>query len=271
MHCLTTVFLLFALFFGCLEARAEITVSDSFCEEGQKQDPMVKVLLKEGVTTALVESRGAYDLSSNGVHIGSFVQGKRAAVHALYENLRWGEQVIKAQNFTITSKDDGSLFVNGIQYKGVINVSRKDGEITLSIVNEVSVEEFLRSILSVKYLQVLSKEALSAFVILERTSFYERLLSKMSGNELWHVKAEEENYFGYGVTRRFFGVEEAVDWTTRLILDDGAPLMNFEIKDEISEKIVRLAGQGLNAKQILEIFWPAANFVVIDKWDGSLY
>ncbi|MEG0287780.1 MAG: SpoIID/LytB domain-containing protein [Victivallaceae bacterium] len=266
------IFLLLLFCFCCREVNSEITVTDSFCETSRKKDPILKVLLVENATTVLIESKGPYDLSGNGVYIGTYNQGKRANVHGLYGTLRWGEQLTESKHLVLTStEEDGTLFVNGLQYKGSLHIYLAEDNLSLSVVNEISSEDFLRSVLSVKYLKAVPKEALSAFVILERTAFYERLLAQASYDKLWHLRADQEGYLGYGVTKRFYGVEEAVDWTMRLILDNPVTLIEPKLKGEIEDKIIRLAAQGFNAKQILEVFYPEVEFMVIDGWDEAVY
>ena len=133
--------------------------------------------------------------------------------------------------------------------------------------NELAVEDYLKSILSVKYLKELDKEALSACVILERTALYERLLAGNSNN-FWHVNAQDDCYGGFGVTSQFYGVEEAVDWTSRLVLDNPEGLV-FNADYLLQENVGRLAIEGYNARQILEKFYKDAELVVIESWEDD--
>ncbi|WP_213318450.1 SpoIID/LytB domain-containing protein [Chlamydiifrater volucris] len=256
------------LLFSSQVLRAEITASDQFVKQGIDQEPKVRVLVVEESTTALVEAKGAHRVFGNGRILQTSFQGKRSAVHALYEGVRWGEEYPGVSCLKVEPLDEGaSLFVNGIQYKGSVYI-HKTGRGCIVVTNELTVEDYLKSVLSVKYLSPLDKEALSACVILERTALYEKLLS-IGENCFWHLMASREGYGGYGVTRRSFGVEEAVDWTCRLVLDNEEGL-SVDADALLKNGVEHLAVEGLNARQILEKFYPQADFVVIDSWrDGE--
>ncbi|ANH79122.1 SpoIID/LytB domain-containing protein [Candidatus Chlamydia sanziniae] len=244
---------------------AEVKVSDTFIKQDVLAEPKVRVLLLRESTTALIEAKGAYRVYGDNVLLQTAAQGQRCAVHALYEGIRWGEhypgvQCLKIEPAEVTA----SLFLNGIQYQGSLYI-HQTADHCIRISNEVTIEDYLKSVLSIKYLRELDKEALSACVILERTALYEKLLAKNPQN-FFHLKAEEEGYAGFGVTKQFYGVEEAVDWTARLVIDSPEGLV-VDADSLLKSHVDRFAIEGYNARQILEQFYKNIDFVVIESWD----
>ncbi|AGS01836.1 SpoIID/LytB domain-containing protein [Chlamydia trachomatis] len=245
---------------------ADVKVSDAL-SQSILVEPKIRVLLLSESTTALIEAKGAFSVFGDGELLRVSSQGQRCAAHALYGGIRWGENYPNVECLKIEPLDGAaSLFVDGIQYKGAIYIHRTDRS-CLFIVNELAVEDYLKSTLSVKYLKELDKEALSACVILERTALYERLLAGNS-HSFWHVNAQEDRYGGFGVTSQFYGVEEAVDWTSRLVLDNPEGLV-FNADYLLRANVDRLAIEGYNARQILEKFYKDADLVVIESWEDD--
>ena len=247
---------------------SEVRVSDTFIEQAVVSEPKVRVLLLDESTTALIEAKGPHRIYGDSIHKQTSSQGLRCAVHALYDGIHWGEQYSDVLCLKIEPLDGcASLFLNGIQYHGALYIHRTANH-CIMVSNEVAIEDYLKSVLSIKYLRELDKEALSACVILERTALYEKLLATNPQN-FWHLKADEEGYIGYGVTKQFYGVEEAVDWTARLVVDSPQGLF-ISADGLLRENVERLAVEGYNARQILEKFYKDAEFVVIESWNESL-
>lgn len=266
---LKRVIVLALLLFNSCAAFAEIKVSESLCSERQeiKPGPAIKVLIKQDVITALVEVRGDYKVSSEDQTLSIGYTGKRLAVHSIYEGLMWGDEYANHTHLIIEPMDDrGFVFINGIQYKGKVHIY-KTNQHYVTLINEVSIEDFLKSVLSIKVTYSMPKEALAAIAIMERTQFYERLLENYNPQCLWHVLADAECYCGYGVTRRFLGVEEAVDWTSRIILDNVPESFSWDLNAHIQQSIFDLSSLGYNARQIFESFYPEAKLLVVEEWD----
>ncbi|SPN73526.1 H-34,SpoIID/LytB domain,Stage II sporulation protein [Chlamydia serpentis] len=262
-------YVLLGLFFSTsISGTSEVKVSDTFIKQATVVEPKIRILLANESTTALIEAKGPYRIYGDNVLLDTAIQGQRCVVHALYEGIRWGEFYPGLQCLKIEPIDESaSLFFNGIQYQGALYVHRKDNH-CIMVSNEVAIEDYLKSVLSIKYLKELDKEALSACVILERTALYERLLARNPQN-FWHLKADEENYAGFGVTKQFYGIEEAVDWTARLVVDSPQGLM-LDAQGLLQSNVDRLAIEGLNARQILEKFYKDIDFVVIESWNEEL-
>ena len=174
--------------------------------------PKIKVLLEKDIPSAFLEARGAYRVvrKDSGTILSSGSTGKRFVVHALQDGLRWGEEYPDVYQISVIPlAQDSYLFVNGIQYKGAVSIYHvRDNRIT--IVNEVSIEDYLKSTLAVQYEETLSKEAMAALTIIARTEAYSKALQGGSTTRPWDTAAHEASYYGFGVTQRKNGVEEAV-------------------------------------------------------------
>ena len=137
---------------------ADVKVSDAL-SQSILNEPKIRVLLLKESTTALVEAKGAFSVFGDGELLQVSSQGQRCAAHALYGGIRWGENYPNVECLKIEPLDgSASLFVNGIQYKGAVYIHRTERN-CLFVVNELAVEDYLKSILSVKYLKELDKEA----------------------------------------------------------------------------------------------------------------
>jgi hypothetical protein len=220
--------------------------------------PKIKVLLEKDVASAYLEAKGSYRVirKDSGTVLSTGSVGKRFVAHALQDGLRWGEEYPDVyQICVIPTSSESLLYVNGIQYKGAISIYHvKENRIT--IVNEVSIESYLKSTLALQYEDVLLKEAMAALVIAARTEAYSRVLNAQSNTRPWDITASEANYYGCGVTQRENGVEEAVDWSRYMVLESlkhGGPLQNVRLDPEKADE---LAQKGLDAQKILKTAFP---------------
>lgn len=216
------------------------------------QGPKIRVLLAKDITSALIESKGAYKVvnKADGSILSSGSIGKRYGLHAIQKGLRWGEEYPDVYQITIKPiNEESSLFVEGIQYKGSISVycSSKN---RITIVNEVPIESFLTSVMSIKYGYPLAKESLAAATILERSALYELVKGNYDPDAIYDCTKEEMGYQGYGVTKQWVGVDEAV-LATRFMVVGGERTINIKQLEE-------LAHLGLDAKQILHSCYPSA-------------
>jgi stage II sporulation protein D len=250
----------------CLVATSMVITAPVFAEKPFRssthklvpnyQGPKVRVLLAENVISALVESKGAYRVvnRADGSILSSGSIGKRYGLHALQKGLRWGEEYPDVYEITIKPVDEeSSLFVDGIQYKGAISVYHAPNH-RITIVNEIPIENFLLSVLSVKYDFPVAKEALAALTILERGDVYSRVERNSHGQSWYDYTVEEIGYKGHGVIKRSLGIDTAVQATRFMVMEghtEGRSLPNVSQLEE-------LAHMGLDAKQILRSCYPTA-------------
>ena len=222
------------------------------------EGPKVRVLLASGVNSALLEVKGPYRvvkrntetlLSGGGV-------GKRYVIHGMENGLRWGEEFPYTPNLTVVpTSPQTQFFVNGFQYKGAITVCLEtSGQIT--IINEAPIEDFVKSVLAVKYQQPVTREAGAALAIVERTRVFSKVLENEHKELMWDVTAKESGYYGYGVTHNRNGVDEAVDWTPFMVVQARNSHDNLVDMRLSLPKAVELASMGCDARRILSECFP---------------
>ncbi len=219
--------------------------------------PKISILLAKEVDSAVLEVKGKYRVrrKDSGEGISGGINGKRFVVHALQDGLRWGEEYPDVfQLELIPGSEETQFFVNGMQYVGNLSVYHvKNNKITL--VNEVSIEEFLKSTLPLKHDIPHSPEALSALIIAARTEAYARTQSG-SRRCPWHISAEEAGYFGRGVTQQKYGIEKAVDSTRFMVLKSVKEQLSPKVLSLDPMKVEELAVRGLDAGRIFENLYP---------------
>lgn len=220
--------------------------------------PRIRVLLEQDVNSAFLEAKGAFRVlrRDSGSALSSGSMGKRFVVHALQDGLRWGEEYPDVyQICLVPMTKESSFLVNGIQYKGAISIYHvQDNRIT--IVNEVSIEDYVKSALTVCYEEPLSKEAMAALAIATRTEAYSKVVQNARSARPWDIAAHETCYYGFGVTQRKNGVEEAVDWTRYMVLESvkqKGPAQNLRLSPD---RVEELAKQGFDARKILTTLFP---------------
>lgn len=213
------------------------------------EGPKIKVLLAKNVPSVLLEAKGSYKVidKESGSSLGFGLAGKRFVCHSIEEGLRWGEEFPDVYQFSVVpAGPETTIYVDGIQYAGAISVyqSKKD---LISVVNEVTIEDFLKSTLSLHYDAPLPKEALAALVIAERTNAY----AQVSHAKPWDITAWQAKYYGLGVAERKNGVEEAVDATRFMVIQSsksGKLMAGLKIAPGAAEE---LAERGYDARKIL--------------------
>ena len=189
----------------------------SYAPKESPKQPSVRVLLLHDSPKAVLEVKGRYtvvDPKTDAV-LSSGFQGKRRTVEALQDGLKWGEEFPGVYQIAlIPYSAETSVFVDNIEYKGSVYVYDIGG--TLSIVNKVPIEEYLSSVLGLRYSEDLSQELIAALAIAVRTqTYYEARHAKTA---YWDIDAKKEGYHGYALSRRFKGIENAIQETKHMVL-----------------------------------------------------
>lgn len=231
----------------------------------QKEDPKIRVLLAKDARGVLLEARGGYRvMQRDGTILSHGDTGKRFVVHAISNGVRWGEEFPGIYCLCVLpSKNDTTFYVDGMQYKGAIYVyCTKKG--LINVVNEVPIEDFVASTLSIKINSPLSTEALAALAIGARTNAYSQTFYRDTNVAFWDVTAKDCGYLGMGVTMTKNGVDEAVFSTKSIVLEEkgGMPAQMVNLSPEEAEK---LAMKGLDAKRILRSVLPHCETAAIIK------
>ncbi len=175
------------------------------------------ILLERNVSGALLEAKGPYYITNphDGSHISSGLMGKRVIVRPTNDGIRWGEIFPDYHQVRIQPKNsDTKLLVNGIQYDGSIIVYKIDNQ--LQLVNELSIEDYLKSTLSHQFPYPLESEVMSSVAIAARTTAY--FLVQKNKSAYWHLQASDIGYQGSTVIIPNSPVIQAVEATRHLIL-----------------------------------------------------
>ncbi|MEZ5315761.1 MAG: SpoIID/LytB domain-containing protein [Chlamydiales bacterium] len=219
--------------------------------------PKIKVLLQKNAESAFLEVKGPYRVirKDTGSTLSLGRSEKHYMIHALQDGLRWGEEYPDVYQITILPTHPHTLlYVDGIQYKGTVSVYHVRNH-KIAIVNEVAIEDFLKSTLAFDDQLPFDKEAMCAIAITARTEAYNRLLKSQSLNLPWSITAQEAGYSGV-IQKCNHGVEKAVDWTRYMVLESSSQKDQIQSLDFSRSKAQELAHEGYDAQKILHFFFP---------------
>lgn len=204
-----------AMAMSCLSARPRRLAQQ--VEQERPKPPTIKLLLAQESSGLLLEARGSFAVINPANHkkLSSGKKGKRFYLYPHQIGIRWGEDfpgVFQLQ--IVPTSSETSFLIDGIQYRGAIEVYNIEG--TLQVINEVDVETFLKASLSQTLAPDLSPPVLNALAIIARTdTYYSALLNSTS---FYHLDAASVGYRGIGLTRQNLAVEHAVEATRYLVM-----------------------------------------------------
>ncbi len=183
----------------------------------QKSKPTtLKVLLKSQTSDLTLEVKGRHYIYNpfDGTQISWGILSKRFPMKAEADGIYWGEKFPGSYQLRFVPGDSqSSILVNGIQYRGCVEVYQSEGQFT--VINEVDVENYLKSTLSFEFQTPLHEEVASALAIIARTNAY--FLAQRNKNAFWHVMAEDVGYQGTSMLVKHH-IDRAVDATYHAIL-----------------------------------------------------
>jgi len=187
-------------------------------DEAQKNKPMtIKVLLQEEQNKALLEVKGPFKVfcPHSNVLVSSYSTAKRQFCKTEKSGLFWGDSFPGTFGIRIVpTNSHTTILIDGSQYKGCVEVYDINGK--LRIINEVDVENYLRSCLATECFQVHETEVLNSLAIVARTNAYHQV--HQFPEAPWHVVAKDVGYQGNGNTLQYFPLEQAIIATRHAIL-----------------------------------------------------
>lgn len=189
----------------------------SFLSKDQPKKPSIKVLVVHDADGVILEVKGKYNIYDpfTNERLGTRFVGKGNLIQAMQGGLKWGEEFPGIYQILIIPDDPKTTtIVDGIEYRGSVYVYDVKGHI--SVVNEVDLEDYVNSILSLEFKEPRSSEAMAAVAIIERTNALHQVST--AKNPYWHVRAKDVDYYGYAVTGRANGVDQAIASTRYMIL-----------------------------------------------------
>jgi len=192
-------------------------IKTSFLSSNAPQEPKIKVLVLHDQDRATLEVKGNYNIYDPYLNskLATRFTGKSNRITALPTGLKWGEEFPGTYQLHIVPDHQSTVTViNGIAYRGSIYVYDIGGSI--SIVNEVNIEDYLASLLPNKFDRPLSEEGLAAATIAERTHAY--YLSTHGENPFWQVHAQDVGYNGVQAENSNPMIAEAIGSTRFMVM-----------------------------------------------------
>lgn len=177
----------------------------------------IKILLEKGIEGVLFESKGPYAIYNpeNGKKESSGRWGKRFYLYPHEEGMKWGENFLGIYQLQIVPTSPETTFlINGVQYRGAIEVYNIEN--TLSVINEVDVETYVKIILNEQISPSLAPNVLDAIAMIARTDAYYKAL--LNYDSFWHITKEEVGYRGNALVLQNLLIDRAVDNTKYLVM-----------------------------------------------------
>lgn len=206
------------LAFSSLNAATMLTAKELPTDVSQRSKPAtLKIRIAENAEGSTLEVKGRFEVFDPVSHIliDSGFFGKKQALLADGDGIVWGERLPSIHQMRIVPTGaDSSILVNGIQYRGCMEVYNLGGSIT--IVNEIDIESYLKSVLSAQVPLHSEDRLLEAMAVIARTNAY--YLAHRNSQSNWHTTAEEVKYFGYGMTLQNLAIDRAVETTRHVIM-----------------------------------------------------
>lgn len=255
----------------------------SLWKNNRPAPPQINVLVVHDVEGADLEVKGKYSLYDpfKREYMSTRLAGKRRVMQTMSDGLKWGEAFPGLYQLQIKPEDsDTTIFVDNRPYKGITYIYDIGG--TISIVNQVSVEGYVRSILSQHERMRLHPETWAALAIAARTNAYFQAANPK--NIHWAVDAQKVGYPGI-VRLQNPDLEQTVEGTRYMIMSQTGvyektvtpfPLQFGPVnpggsyKGIINAKISleeadQLAREGEHAAQILGRAFPGTTIMLIQN------
>lgn len=241
----------------------------------------LRVLVLHDVPEATLDVSGEYVVYDphTGDQKGTRFLGKSRKINGLRAGLEWGEFFPEIYQLKFQPRSETTrISVDGIAYEGSIYVY--DIGQTISVINELSLENYVKSVLASHQLEGVEPEVLHALAIVARTNAYFQLLNPRNNN--WDVDGRKLNF--QGMVSPSSQIVEAVRSTQNMVLSltgvyekidtpfpgsfDGLPL-GQTFRDPVISKITleqanQMAKKGEHAAQILSRAYPDARVMLIN-------
>lgn len=257
------------------------SVTGYFNKPSTAKPPKIKVLIVHDQDSVVVEVKGKYKIYDphNGEHISTRFVGKRKSMQAVRNGIKWGEEFPGLYQLLIVPEEKSTTtLIDGVEYRGPIFVYDIGG--TISVVNEILIEDYLSSILAQRYREKMPREFLAAVAITERTNAY--YAAAHPKNQYWSVDARPVDYQGYSVVDQSSEIEKAVADTRYMVMSypsAGEKQVNafpFEWKKDAGnygqpsiskitlDQALEMANHGEHAAQILMKAFPGVKIELMN-------
>lgn len=261
-----------------LEAGVWDNIKSIFNANDKPSPPTIRILIVHNVDGVTLEVKGKYNIYDpykNQLISSRFVP-KGNLMQTTSGGLKWGEEFPGVYQLQITpDKPDITTLVDGIEYRGSIYVYDIGGKI--SVVNELDIEDYVHSLLSLHVDSNKHEEALAAAAIAARTGAYH--VASNAQNAYWHLDAKHAGYQGHAVTGRSKSIEKAVASTRYMIVnpdngqgfssgqDSSFASLSYDVPSRLIDEADRLARDGYDAARILRKIQPNSGLAL--TFDGE--
>lgn len=264
---------------GSLHAGAIENLFSSWWKAEKVVPPAVNLLIVHDRPGVVLEVKGKYKLFDPRLnsYISTRFVGKRKFVQPLTDGLKWGEEFPGVHQIKIVPDDaKATTLVDGVEYKGVVLVYDIGG--TISVVNEVPLEDYLRATLVPQFDKKLHPELAAALAIAARTNTWYQVTH--SSNPYWALEASKVGYQGYAAGASGNGITGGIEETRGMVLTKEGAVFPIEweqasrnfpkIPNAVPARISfgeaeNLAKKGDHAAQILEQTFPGSAISMIEK------
>ncbi len=214
------------LFLSCsvLEAGLWDAVTNYIVGQEQVVPEKISVLVAHDQPGALLEVTGKYriyDPNKNKL-MSARMMGKKKYIQAVPEGIKWQEEFPGMHQLKIVPDETNcTTYIDGVEYKGAVYIYDIGG--TISIVNELNVEDYVSSILADQFNEPgLAEETLSAVAIAARTHAYHQ--STNPKNRYWAVDGRQIGFKGFDEVNPSSPVQEAVRLTDGIVLSQDSDM-----------------------------------------------
>lgn len=256
------------------------SITGYFKGSTRPEPPSIRVLLIHDVEGANLQIRGKYSLYDpyTNSHISSRLAGKSRYIQAVGDGLKWGEAFPGLYQIKIEPDEDATLFtINGHDYEGLIYIYDIGG--TISIVNQIPVEDYVRAVLVDHQSQNLEPETLNALAIAARTNAYFQTVNPK--NTYWAIDAQKVGFRGRIAGN--YAIEDAAKQTRYMImsrtgvyegvatpfavqfgnLSTAQAAKDVQVSKITLEEANKMAQSGEHAAQILAKAFPGTTIMLI--------
>ncbi len=270
--------ILSALVFSALAGTAQLqggvieNLVNKFWQKEEPKPATIKILVVHDKPGVLLEVKGKYKIYDP--HQDAFIStrfiGKRKFMQAMNDSLRWGEEFPGVHQLKIVPDSTSTTtLVDGIEYKGAIYVYDIGG--TISVVNELPLDDYLRVSLNSTFSPNLPDEAAAAVAIAARGNAW--YLVQNPKSEYFAVEASKIGYRGHAAGETKKGLDLAIAETKDMIVaKDGHAFANSWTPSNQAasslltvEEAAELARRGEHAAQILSKAFPGSKVSLINE------
>lgn len=264
---------------GSLQAGVIENLFSSWWKGEKVVPPTVNLLIAHDRPGVILEVKGKYKLFDPRLdsYISTRFVGKRKFVQPLTDGLKWGEEFPGVHQIKIVPDDPKTtVLVDGVEYKGIVIVYDIGG--TISVVNEVPLEEYLQATLALQFDKKLHPEVSAAIAIAARTNTWYQVAH--ANNPYWALEANKVGYQGYAASATGNGLSEGINETRGMVLTKEGRVFPIEwgpISKSFPQQrdattshlslleVENLAKRGEHAAKILEQAFPGSAISMIEK------